>query len=157
MPDDRGLDMRAVTERFAQSTTALDDLAERLRSLASTSETLASADKSLRGASTAVADFLKELSSMAGQLKGATDGLRTATALAERFLAQTDTNAIATSLDELKELLKSQVTQLTTERDREAQENEKLQKELNETRSQLDQLRIKVNSVPEKQRKKLGL
>jgi SMC interacting uncharacterized protein involved in chromosome segregation len=156
MGNDRGLDMRAVAERFAQSATALDDLTERLQSLASTSESLARAEDNLKGVSSAVSNFIKEISAMSGQLKGATDGLRTATALAERFLTQTDTNAIAASLEELTTLMKSQISQLSTDRDREVHEKEKLQKELNLVRSELDQLKNKVNAIPDKQRKKLN-
>ena len=141
MADDRTLDVRAVAERFAQSAGALDELTERLHSLSATSKVLTSAGKSLDESAVAIRTFLQEVSSMSGQLRAATDGLASASRLAQQFLVQTDTGAIASSLSTIESLLSGQIATLTEEKERLRLELDGMQRELGNANTELSQLK----------------
>jgi len=157
MADDRGIELRSIAERFAQSTGALDDLAERIRSLSSTSAALDVATSGIQEVAVGTRDLLNALASMVGQLREASDGLRSATLAAEAFLSQSDTSAIAASLTALEEMLRGQVAALTGERDRALKERDTAIRDLAGLQADMDRLADKVNLVPEKHRRKVGL
>jgi len=157
MADDRGLELRSIAERFAQSTGALDDLAERIRSLSSTSAALDVATSGIQEVAAGTRDLLSALASMAGQLRETSDGLRSATFAAQTFLSQTDTSAIAASLAALETILRDQISTLTQERDRALNERDAALRDLAALQAERDRLADKVNLVPEKHRRKVGL
>jgi ABC-type transporter Mla subunit MlaD len=157
MEDDKGLNLKVVSERFEQASTALDELAQRLNSLRSTNEVLDSTNQSTQMAANAIRVASNELASMNEVLGQSIDSIRSAAESAAHFMAQTDASEIRAGINGINQLLESKMRALEEDRETAIQETENLRKELTETRADFETLRAKIAVIPEKSRRKMGL
>ena len=92
--DDKGLDIKVVVQRFAQSTEALEKLSEKLNSLTSSSESISRANQSVSEASLQIQKIVQEFSQMTGAMRDAGSKIENAANVASLFLSQTDLSTI---------------------------------------------------------------
>ena len=155
--DDKGLDIKVVVQRFAQSTEALDKLSEKLASLTSSSESMTRANDSVNQASVNIQKVVDEFLRLSATMRDAGNKVEEAATTASRFLSQTDLSSIERGLDSVLGLLNKKISDLEIEVQNLANSSHKKELELAATRSELQALKNKWNAVPEKQRKKIGL
>jgi hypothetical protein len=155
--DDKGLDIKVVVQRFAQSTEALDKLSEKLASLTSSSESMTRANESVNQASVNIQKVVDEFLRLSATMRDAGSKVEEASNTASRFLSQTDLSSIERGLDSVLGLLDKKISDLEIEVQTLTNSSHKKDLELAAARSELQALKNKWNAVPEKQRKKIGL
>lgn len=155
--DDKGLDIKVVVQRFAQSTEALDKLGEKLSSLTSSSESIAKANQSVTEVTQQFRKVVEEFSRMTGTMRDASNKVESAATVASQFLAQTDLSSISRGLDLILVALNGKVSDLEAEVRglREASQSKDI--EIKNLQGSLDLLKANINAIPEKQRRKFGL
>jgi hypothetical protein len=157
MSDNRGLDLRAVVERFDASTRALDDLSENLTSLTATSELLRTTNQSTQSAANSISAAVNQIVALNDRLRKATEAVASATESAGRFLSNTDMSQVSKGLEDLRSLFERQIITLAEERDAARSEVQQLRTDLLASQAETESLRRKFDSIPEKNRKKLGI
>lgn len=113
--DDKGLDIKVVVQRFAQSTEALEKLSEKLNSLTSSSESISRANQSVSEASLQIQKIVQEFSQMTGAMRDAGSKIENAANVASLFLSQTDLSTIGIGLDSILVLLNGKISNLESQ------------------------------------------
>ncbi len=157
MADDRGIDIKVVAQRFTQSTEALDQLAQKLSSLTSNNESITRANQNVTQAANQIQKLVDELARLTTTMKDAGAKVEIASNTAAQFLSQTDLSSIGRGLDLILVTLNGKVSDLDGQVRNLQESSNKKELELSSARAELDVLKGKINAVPEKQRKKLGL
>jgi predicted nucleic acid-binding Zn-ribbon protein len=152
--DDKGIDIKVVAQRFAQSTEVLDKLGEKLSSLTSGSESLSRANQSMTEVSAQVRRIVEEFSRMTGAMRDASSKVESAANVASQFLSQTDLSSISRGLDAIHVSLNGKVSDLERQIKNLTEKLQSKELELAQTQSELARLKAKIDAVPEKQRKK---
>jgi uncharacterized coiled-coil protein SlyX len=155
--DDKGLDIKVVVQRFAQSTEALDKLGEKLSSLTSSSEAISQANQSVTEVAIQIRKIVDEFSRMTGTMRDASNKVENAATVASQFLAQTDLSSISRGLDSIQISLNGRISDLESQVRELSTTVQQRDSELAQTKAELAGLKSKINAVPEKQRKKLSL
>jgi DNA repair exonuclease SbcCD ATPase subunit len=157
MGDDKGMDLRSITERFAKSGSALEELEERLKSLTATSEVLRMNNQSTQEAAQSIRQIVNELSTLMGVLRNSVEVLRNATSTAAAFMKDTDLTALSSDVRDMKDLLGRQLTDATSSRDLSEKMLVSTRHELEAAQQELRNLKAQLSQIPEKQRKKFGI
>ena len=157
MADDRGIDIKVVAQRFAQSTEALDQLAEKLNSLGSNNEAITRVNQNVTQASNQIQKLTDELAKLTTIMRNAGSKVELAADTAAQFLSQTDLSSIGRGLDSILVSLNGKMSDLDSQVRSLTDLSNKKDIELSNIRVELGALKAKLASVPEKQRKKLGL
>jgi predicted nucleic acid-binding Zn-ribbon protein len=155
--DDKGLDIKVVVQRFAQSTEALDKLGEKLSTLTSSSEAISKANQSVTEVTAQIRKIVDEFSRMTGTMRDASNKVENAATVASQFLAQTDLSSISRGLDSIQISLNGRISDLENQVEGLSEKLQSKDLELTQTKSELAGLKSRINAVPEKQRKKFGL
>lgn len=154
MADDKGLELRTIAERFAQSESALDELIERLQSLKATSDVLELSNQSTQAMTHSIRQVSDELSALTGMLRNSVDVLRTAATNAANFMNQTDLTGLNTQVGEIKNLLNSRLSESDASREAAERAHAATKAELENERQKSQKLEAQLAQVPEKYRKK---
>jgi ABC-type transporter Mla subunit MlaD len=101
--------------------------------------------------------IVDEFSQMTGAMRDASNKVESAANVASQFLSQTDLSSISRGLDSILISLNGKITDLESQVRELSTSVQQKNSELLQVRTELDRLKSKVNAVPEKQRKKLGL
>jgi len=157
MTDDKGLELRSIAERFAQSETALDELVERLRSLKATSDVLDLTNQSTQAATHSIRQVADELSSLTGMLRNSVEILRTAATTAANFMDKTDLAGLNAQVGEIKTLLISRLAEADSNRETAERVLAATKAQLESAQQESQKLAAQLMQVPEKMRKKLGI
>lgn len=128
-----------------------------LSSLTSGSESLTRANQSMTEVSAQVRRIVDEFSQMTGAMRDASSKVETAANVASQFLSQTDLSSISRGLDAIHVSLNGQVSDLESQVRGLSEAVRTKDLELAQAKAELNALTSKLNSIPEKQRKKLGL
>ena len=154
--DDKGLDIKVVVQRFAQSTEALDKLGEKLSTLTSSSESIARANQSVTEVSQQIRKIVDEFSRMTGTMRDASNKVESAANAASQFLTQTDLSSISRGLDSILVALNGKVSDLEAEVKALREASQTKDVEIKKLQGSLDLLKANINTIPEKQRRKFG-
>jgi hypothetical protein len=156
MADEKGLELRAISERFAQSNAALDELVDRLKSLKATSDVIDMTNQSTQAATQSIRQVVDELTTLTSLLRSGTKALESATISAASFMSQTDLSGINLRLHEIRDLLNNQTA--AAEAGRESAEKSLIgvKAELEASRRETQALKAQLARIPEKYLKKFG-
>jgi chromosome segregation ATPase len=153
MSEHESLGLRAVTERFEESTGLMDQLRDRLSALTLAEETQGRAAQALDGSAT-------QLGALVGEIRGVVEGLAAAQASTQAALDVARTTLESTDLQVLRDEISAvhaelrQLRELTSE----AQAAATLARaDADDARRQHAELAAKVATLPARARRRAGL
>jgi len=108
MAEDKTLELKSLVRRFAESTEALDGLNERMKSLATTAETLTRTNTGVAEMSGQMRKFVEEVAKVAILLRNATEKVQSAAEKSVNLLDGGDLREVKATLTEIKSQLEKQ-------------------------------------------------
>ena len=149
MADEKNLELKSVIAKFNQSSSALDSLSERLAALNSASVEISRAEQGITESHQQFKRVADEVTAVSNELREANSLVRQAIESVGSFLNATELGAMKQGIDKISTAVSGQIEDLN----KKVAEKTKTEIELN---SQIAALQAKIDSIPEKMKKKLG-
>lgn len=171
MSDEPSLELRSVVQRFKESSTALEELQERLRALALAEEQQSRVATALDGTAETVARFAVSADAATSTLQEAITKATDALSAASSFLAGTDLSALNSVVHEMERVLGDLAARITVQAEdidglhksierielAITTESQNARQEASEAKRELTELQSKIGSLPDRVRRKAGL
>lgn len=149
MADEKNLELKSVIAKFNQSSSALDSLTEKLAALNSASAEITRAEQGITESHLQVRRVADEVTAVSKELRNANSLVRQAIESVASFLNATELGAMKQGIDQISLAVSGQIDDLNKKM------TEKVRHET-ELTSRIASLQAKIDSVPEKMKKKLG-
>jgi len=149
MVDEKNLELKSVIAKFNQSSSALDSLTEKLAALNSASTEIKRAEQGITESHLQVRRVADEVSAVSLELRKANSLVKSAIESVASFLNATELGAMKQGIDQISLAVSVQIEDLN----KKITEKSKYELELT---SRIASLQAKIDSVPEKMKKKLG-
>lgn len=149
MADEKNLELKSVIAKFNQSSSALDSLTERLGALNSASAEISRAEQGISESHRQVKRVADEVTAVSVELRKANSLVKSAIESVASFLNATELGAMKQGIDQISLTMNGQLVELNHKLEAKAQNEKNLI-------LQVSSLQAKIDSVPEKMKKKLG-
>ena len=149
MADEKNLELKSVIAKFNQSSSALDSLTERLGALNSASAEISRAEQGITESHLQIKRVADEVTAVSIELRKANSLVQVAIESVASFLNATELGAMKHGIDRILLAVSGQIEDLN----KKITEKSKYEVELT---SRIASLQAKIDSVPEKIKKKLG-
>jgi archaellum component FlaC len=144
MAEEKGLELKTIVRRFADSTEALDGLNERMKSLSATSELLANTKASYADMTEQMRRFVHESSQVTSILRGASEKVQSVMEKAVHLLDGGDLGDLKSAVREVKTLMDLQLNQALSET---RELKNMLETQINSTKAELEQARSEITRL----------
>jgi len=156
MPDD-AINIQSVARRFDESTNALNELQETIRALGTAQETQGRAAESIEGLTSQLLEFINQVSEVCGNVNEANVAVVQTLGEAQSFLEGADLSQMQSQVQGLEE----QVAKIVEILEGSLQEAHGVasvaEKAREEAESEAQALQTRIDSLPEKVRRKFNL
>ena len=156
MPDD-AINIQSVARRFDDSTNALKELQETIRALGAAQETQGRAAESIEGSTSRLLEFINQVGEVCGNVNEASVAVVQTLDEAQRFLKGTDLSQMQSQIQGLEEQTAKIVEMLEASLQEAHQAASAAEKAREEAESEAQALQTRIDSLPERVRRKFNL